>query len=369
MRARPWWRLVLCLALAGCDGDRGGAAAGPAPLRHDFGVVRHGLVAVARLEVTLPGGLTGLYPRGALVGCPCATYVLEIEDAAGKVRDANFVDPGEKVLRAGERLFLVLKLDTNLKEPADLPVGTTRGYVLVQHPDEPIERQRRVPLEFRFGIDAPVHVRPFAHVDMGRVPRHGSFRATLELAGDERHAAVRLGPATSSDPRLTVAPRPAGSGLRLDLEFRPKGDEFVGALPPMAIRVATDLSDQGGNAYAVEIPVTGRILPEFELMPPGGIHFERIDVTKEHSGFANVHDHELDQPAGLEVFAIKDDNGNSAAAHFEVRLEPVGDRVTRVHVRYRGTLRASFRGTVELARAGKAAPVVRVPYRALKQDP
>jgi hypothetical protein len=359
-RARSSSTAILLWLAASCGHDADATPQQPGTLRHDFGTLAHGTVAEHEFEVQRPGGLAGWYPRGWRTGCTCAIATLTIAGKDGQTRSAGFVPPAQKTLAEGERLLLKLAVDTRLKEAADQPPLTTHGEILLADLAEKHE-QVVVPVSYTFAIDAPVRVLPFPHIDIGLLERAGRFRQTLELAGDERHPGVRFGPVQTSDPRLRASLVAEAETQALAVEFVPGGGEFSGPLPPMRIEVATDLP--GG--YTVSIPVTAAILPLFSIEPPQGISFDRIDLAREHDGFANVLDHDLDHPPELVVLRIKDRNGASLDQHFAARVEKLQGlpRGLRVHLRYLGKLTGSFFGAIELARPGRGAAVVEVEFR------
>jgi hypothetical protein len=368
-RARPSplpGPLLLLAALAACGGEAAPAPpAGPKVVTFDFGRIPHGRIVEQELVLGEPGEHAGRYLRGFTAGCPlCASGVLILESADGRRVQLDGPPGPEATIRPDQRLLVRLRIDTTVKEAQDLPPQKTRGQALLGEPT-PGGRTIELPVEFTFAIDAPVEIAPFPHVALGSLMRGSRSRHTLELRGDAEHPSVRFGPVRSSDPRLSAMLRDDEGRTLLDVEYTLPPDAFDGPLRPMQIEIGTDLRDD----YVVRLPVSGTVLPRFQIEPPYGIRLDSIAPGRESNGFANVIDNDLDASPELAVLRVADRQGQPLDEHFEVRLEPLTGlhRTTRVHLRYRGTLDESFFGTIELCRPGKPAPLVSVEFRGLRR--
>ncbi len=337
---------------------------GPTILRHEFGTLRHGTVATHEFLLDGPGGFVGFQPRGFQAGCQCGAGAFFIVGRDGARRDVSLGADPAKVVRDGERLGLELEIDTRLREAVDAPPLTSQGVIFVQHPGD-AHPEVQIGVVYTFAIDAPVVVKPFAHVAIGRLHRAATFRMQFELSGDAAHPSVRFGRPELSDPRLAATLDDESGKRILTVTFTPRGDEYVGALPAMQIDVPTNLADD----YVLRLPVSGTILPDFEVEPAYGIAFGAFEPGAATESFANLLLHDRSLPLQFVVRRIRDRGGKDLAPHFGSRLEVLegSNRTVRLHLRSLGTLRDSFRGVVELVPEGRDAPTIEVEFRGFRK--
>lgn len=358
--------LMLLLAACGDEQQQGPTrSAAPAPdlpgVEHDFGTIPHGEKRSHTFEIRIPGGGEGYAPVGFRSGCSCGSAQYMIRQTDGTVRNLAGRPFSEHALGKGEQLLLEVTIDTNLKEPTDVPVVTTHGLASVQH--VPSEQQRlTMPVVFHYAIDSPVEVLPKAHVDFGQLARSRPYSQILELHPDG-DAAVAFGPVETSDPRLQASLREEEGVTLLDMRFEP-GEHSVTGPVRMLIRVHTDLRDGEGDAYALNIPVSGEVTPDIVVQPYARLGFGHFDFSTPTERFVTVHDHDLARTPSFAVRSIKDSKGVPIDEHFECRLEqlPGRERSTRVVLRYLGTMKTKgFRGILVLQKP-EGGPTVDIDF-------
>ena len=345
----------LLLLLAGCGESQPepppapSAPAGPIDLpgvEHDFGTIPHGEIRTHTFDLSIPGGGVGFTPVGFTSGCSCGRAQYQIVQADGTLRQLAGLPFSEHTLREGERLQLVITIDTNLKEPADLATVTMHGVASIQ--DIPSRKpQLTMPVVFRFAIDAPIEVRPIPHIDFGELPQSRPYSQIMELHPDGGKA-VQFGPVATSDPRLTAKLREEDGVTLLDVRFEPGPDAIAGPVR-MAIQVGTDLNEN----YALSIAVSGALIPDITVQPYARIGFGHVDFAAPTEKFVTIQDHNLQREPTFVVTSITDPNGLPLDEHFDYRLEalPGRPRATKVVLRYLGKLEGrSFRGVLKLAK-------------------
>ncbi|MCA8942372.1 MAG: hypothetical protein KDB80_07395, partial [Planctomycetes bacterium] len=137
---------------------------------------------------------------------------------------------------------------------------------------------------------------------------------------------------------------------RLRLTFRPAPGRPLG---PFACRVEITTDVDGGD-YTLMLPVSGIVVPDIEIAPPGRLGFGSIDVSDKSSQQVMVTDHDTSRPAEFYVTGIVDRDGTDMSEDFSARFDPVPDapRSRMLILDYAGTLDVnSFRGEVLLAKS------------------
>lgn len=361
--------LALLVGLAGCE-PAAPAPWQPKPTFHDFGPIPHGQVASVRLPIDFPRDRGPMVPLAFRGNCSCAEWAFVAVDKNGKERRSLGRADVEHAVLPEETLYLELSLDTRRKEAASQAPVTSSGEVLLVDLHEKLGRVA-IPVSFTYGIDVPVVVWPFAHVDFGALPMSRRFSVTLELRprseGEGAGRAIRFGPAKVEDPRVSAELRQEGDLTLLDVRVVPDVGLGVGSLRATVV-VATDLPD----GYAVPIPVTGQFVSDVEVRPMERISFGRLDLAEPQVGTVLLHDYDLSRPPAFVVLGIRSVTGKGLAAHFDAELEPIeGDeRGARLVLRYKGTYRDSraFRGFVDVGKAGVPGSVASVEFVGFGDD-
>lgn len=330
----------------------GGGAAGPQQpqaIEHDFGVIPHGESRQHDFPIDLSTLGPGWIPLRVHLDCSCGRGDLRIVGKGGeRVLDGR--PSPENSPGPGETLIARVILDTITKEAADLPMTASRGHVLLQRTDDDMGLRRLYwPLLLRFGIDAPVVMRPFTAFDFGRVPLSRVPEIRTSLRGDEQHPGVRFVEVTSTDPCIECTLEPAGDEVVLRARCRPKALGNHRAI----VAVATDLP----NGYRVHVDVTWKVVPDLEATPSPKIS-GRADLRREQreseavGQFVIVTDHDEQRPAEFVVREVVDAAGRDASASFSVTLRPVPGqaRQHRLLVRYIGGYPDGFRGRIVLGK-------------------
>ena len=376
MRALPL--LILFAVLSGCeareDGPPGGTIRGAGgrlyakkPLEHHFGVIRHGLTAEADLSVPLPPGKTWI-PVGFQRNCSCSHFVFVIRHPDGsETISMGQADPRFAIGPADE-LLLRITIETAEKESVDHEVVTIAGEFVAQALDSALDRYV-LPVLFRFGIDAPVELRPYGHLDIGDIARSISYRQSFELASDrpvrfDEPRCFEPDPAAPEGRRrcedLEASIEQDGDAATLSLRFKAGSGRFDGPFA-MQVEIATDLPD----GYTVRMPVTGRVIPDIEVSPPRIFSFRQFDLTKPASQALVITDHDSRRSADFALGSIVDRNGADLSEHFSLSIEPIdGHRRSRhLVLSYDGGVVGShFRGQVHLARATGGETAVSIDF-------
>ncbi len=355
----------------------GGGDPAPAPDRRvlpdlswDYGTIPHGRAAEHDFVIDVRALGQDLTPLGVNADCSCARAKMLFVAADGAEREATGQPLPQFTARPGERLVVRLLVDTIHKEAVDLAPVDSRATLVLQSLQDRLGQDRvLLPIRFRFGIDSPVRLRPFAALDFGRVPM--SSRPTLPLAvtGDVAERPVRFGPARTSDPRLQVELQPTAEGAELRITFVPGADARPGPFQAL-VTLGTDLAD----GYEVRVPTAGTLVPDLEATPMGKLSLGMVDVVagSPTEQFVLVTDHDRRRPPEFTVARLVDQAGTDASSHFAVRLEPVaGDpRSTRLWVRCTGGLQPpGFRGQIVLAKDAVAGPFLPIDLVAFHRAP
>lgn len=320
---------------------------------HDFGVVPHGAQRSHEFELDLGRLGQPFVPLRVHLECSCGTANLRYRDADGNERFPDGSAFGRNLPADGEKTFLRVELDTRKKEAVDVPVTASRGYVLLQQVQDPTGLGRvRWPFVIRFGIDAPVELRPFAALDFGAVAFSGTGEVTTTLRGDENHRDLRFLEARATDENLKVTLEPDGDRtvLRTILVPSQLGNHRA------AIAVRTSDPD-----YVVGLTATWKAVPDLEAAPMSKVTIS-TDLSRPQEEparlrqFVLVTDHDVQRSPEFSVVEIVSETGDDASSHFACDLSPVptGGRQQRLQVRYTGGLTTAFRGAVVLGKPDDA---------------
>jgi hypothetical protein len=364
---RPSRVLALTLALTACGpGPETEAPPRQGPttdsgfaVEHDFGTIPHGSDTTADLRIPLPDGPGAWIPMGFIRSCTCAQHEFVIRTPDGAARSIprlGVADP-EQAVPAGGELILRLTIRTAEKEVADLPPTWTPAQVVFQS-TAPGSPRATVPMRFRFGITAPYQLRPFAHLDLGEVPRPIRFEQSLEIRTREGALPQGLGKPRCVETRDGVTIREVTD---VEVGLKPESDC---ALLSVVLRTAEDRPDgpfsfevlipTTDDHYEIRVPISGTIVPGLRVAAPGWIAFGAFPFDAAREAAVMVTDHDPSLPADFHVVGIEGTGGDDLAEHFEARVEPVAANVRSrtVHLRYLGKIgERSFRGRVLLARA------------------
>lgn len=330
-------------------------ARAPLVLDHDFGIVPHGETRVHEFPLDLAVIGDDYVPLRVHFDCACGRAELLLRGGDGTERFVDGAGTASSRPAAGESLVLRLALDTARKEPLDLKATASRGFIVLQSIGDTTGGSRvQWPLTVRFAIDAPVDVRPLATLDFGRVAASRQGLLVTTLRGDERHADARFGPATSSDPRLTVE-LVEGDGHWL-LRARCAPGEVGNHRA--RIDVATTIP-----GYRLALEAAWKSIPDLEAIPLDKVSLRadlsRAQTEEEASGqYVLVVDHDERRAVGFTVQRVVDAEGRDVAAHFAIRFEPVAEtpRRLRMDVRYVGGLADGVRATAWLSKDGDVGP-------------
>ena len=364
--------LLAALFAGGCSGDRAAAApqGPPRPLAQsfDFGTIQHGkagehdFVLDARKELG-----PGYYPVGTNIDCSCARALLLLRAADGKERVVG--PPGAaQAPREGEVVVVRMQVDTARKEPVDLGPVDSRAMVQFQDRDAPSGAERVLwQLTFRFAVDSPVRVRPFAILDFERVPISKTGSLLTSLCSDLPDRPIRFGPAHCDEPRLHLELEQKGDQTWLRAELRPQPGDGG-----MHIRTLVTIDTDLDTGYQVKLAAIAEITPDLVALPIAKISL-RADLRKAQtaeraqSQYLLVTDHDERRPAEFRVARLVDAAGNDASKLFEVTFEEVrGDpRSRRVRLRWVGHAESEFRGELVLAKDVQAGPFLPIEVVAL----
>src|SRR5262245_8904980 len=259
--------LLAVLLAADCGGDRAAAApqGPPRPLAQsfDFGTISHGkagehdFVLDARKELG-----PGYYPVGTNLDCSCARTLLLLRAADGKERMVGPAGP-QQAPREGEVVVVRMQVDTARKEPVDLGPVDSRAMVQFQDRDAPSGAERVLwPLTFRFAVDSPVRVRPFAILDFERVPISKTASLLTSLRSDLPDRPIRFGPVHCDEPRLHLELETRADGTWLRTELRPQPGD-AGTRLRALVTIDTDLD----TGYQVKLAAIAEITPDLVALP------------------------------------------------------------------------------------------------------
>ena len=367
-RMRPLPLLLVLLTVGACGGDPERPSAGARPgllpetrdvelaLDHDFGVIPHGSQRTHEFEVDLAKLGEPFVPLRVHLECSCGRADLRYRKADGSERFVDGSSYARNLPAEGETAFLHVELDTRKKEAVDLPKTTSRGYILLQQVEDPDGLGRiRWPFVIRFGIDAPVELRPFAALDFGAVPQSSTGELVTTLRGDENHLDLKFLEARATDGDLQVGLEPRDDHTVLRARVSPN------QLGSRRAAIAVKTSDPG---YQVGIAATWKVVPDLEATPMNKISF-RADLSAPQDEramlrqFVLVVDHAAHRAPEFSVIEVVGADGEDARAHFAVELSPVptSGRQQRLQVRYLGGLDRAFRGSIVLGKPDEAAAV------------
>ncbi|MFN3240140.1 MAG: hypothetical protein ACE37K_01365 [Planctomycetota bacterium] len=325
-------------------------------LEHDFGVLPHGAQRTHELVVDLAKLGQPFVPLRVHLECSCGRADLRYRNEAGDERFLDGTAFPRNLPAQGETAFLHIELDTRKKEAVDLPKTASRGYILLQQVEDPNGMGRiRVPFVIRFGIDAPVELRPFAALDFGAIAQSSTGELLTTLRGDENHRDLQFLEARSLDGDLQVTLEPKDGYTQLRARVVPN------QLGNHRTAVAVKTSDPD---YQVGLVATWKVVPDLEATPMNKITFTTDLRQPQDEGamlrqFVLVTDHATQRTPEFEVVEVVADDGSDASSHFAVELSPVptAGRKQRLEVRYLGGLEAMFRGKIVLGKPGETTVV------------
>jgi len=359
--------LLACCAAAACGPDPTREATGVPPLlTHDYGTVPHGQARDHQFVVDVAGVLgPGWLPLATQLDCSCARAQMSVRGANGAVQAIDAAHPAA-ALQADERLLLTLRLDTALKEAADLGPVVSRGTLVLQRADSARATARvQWPIRFHFAIDAPVQLRPFSVLDFERVPVSRPGRLVITMASDLPDQPIAFGPVRCDDPRVGLELQERENMTLLRATFTPT--ERTGSFRAL-VTVDTDLA----SGYQIELAAVGKIVPDLEAIPMPKLSL-RTDMSRaqpesaETSQYLLVTDHDRRRPAEFLVARIVDTSGRDASSSFAVRFEAIAgdERSRRMYVRYTGGHDGEFRGQLVLAKDPDDGPFLSIELVAL----
>lgn len=369
-----------CLASCGDEPNRVGAAttaldptlqAVTLPtLTRDFGLIPHGEARTSDFILDASMLPCECVPLRVQLDCSCGHGELLYQGQDGHERPIDGRPDTINAAQPGETLIARIRIETVTKDPVDLPVTQTRGYVLLQ-PTTDLTGQNRLqwPFQLRFGIDAPIECRPFAALDFGKVPRSSEAVLETRLRGDRAHPNVRFGPVSTTLPQLQAELVPEINETVLRVRCHPGEPGSYRGI----VRVATDLPSR----YAVNLAATWKVVDDLEASPMAKVSFraelERAQTEDESADqFVLVTDHDASRPAEFVIRELVDQDGVDATAAFAVTFSPVPgrDRVHRMTVRYLGGRTTGFRGRIVLAKTatgiGPTLPIELVVFPATR---
>jgi hypothetical protein len=353
----PIW--LLLLAACGNPVAAPSTAAGPPVLpaiEHDFGVIPHGESRCHDFLLDTAALRGDWIPLHVQLDCSCGRAQLLLRAADGHERAIDGRPVLDNAPRTGEQIIARVVIDTAQREAVDLPGTTSHGHVILQPATDRTGAGRlRWPLLLRFGVEAPVTLRPFAALDFGRVPSCRIGEVVTTLGGDERHPTMQFPRVAADHAALEPVLEPADGYVVLRVRCRPHALGNHRAV----VTVDTDLP----SGYVVRLPVTWKVVPELEATPMAKISF-RADLRREQTEseargqFLLITDHDPARTAEFVVQALVDDAGQDAASAFAIRFEPVPGQPLqrRLCVRYVGGRPEGFRGRIVLTKPGPDSP-------------
>jgi len=359
LRWLSWSCLVAVTAAAACGrADPLRHPAAPLPtLEHDFGTVPHGASPHHDFVLDLDRLDANYAPLRAWLDCSCGRAQLLWRAADGAERPVDGSPTAANSRQPGEQLVARVVLDTITKDAIDIPHTASRGHVLLQ-PLDARQAAGRVewPLLVRYGIDAPVIVKPFAALDFERVPQSATPVLLTTLRGDEANPDLQFGPVECSDAALqaTLEPSPAGDCVILRVRCQPGEPGSYRGI----VRVGTNRPD----GYAVHFATTWKVVPDLEARPVAKLSFhapaDRAQTEAEATDqFLVLVDHDLRRPAEFALHSLVAADGSDHQQHFAVAFQPIGEdgRRCRLRVRSLGGLPQGFRGYLVVRAGGPAA--------------
>jgi hypothetical protein len=348
--------LAFALALAGGCGDRGPAArdAGMQGPYHDFGILDLGTQETHSFDIPVPAG-ERVAPQSYSGDCSCGIGVVLILRPDGSEKLVYGLPPDQCILTPGDRVRLRLTLDTRYKEPIDVGRTLSHGQVHFAHVHGSTARPSIQRLSFHYGIRSPVEIRPVAHVDFGKLAASETFRQTLTIRGKLPDQRVELGAPTSSHAGVTVHIEPEGDAYLLHVEVSAAGQERRNVVGEISL--PTNL----GHCPTLGIKFSGQFIDDIEYQPAPYVGFQMFDFSEEKQEFVNIVDHDVARPPGFVLHSIESPHGDDVGEHFAVSFQLLGDRTTRVYVKYLGTMGGrSMRARLRLAKEAGGEPIAEV---------
>lgn len=382
--------LLAALTLPGCGGDDSGRVShaqggwkppGPdAPvLSYEFGMLRHGAKVRHTFDIPMPDDEHDYVPLGYSRNCTCATHEFVIVGGDGAERIPTGQPLPQFAVRDGENLQIRLTIDTSLKEPTYQKSVVVPGQIVLQTSKAPYE-QKRLPVQFSFGIQPPIEVTPAATVAFNQMPRSTTFSRDYYLSSKEgpvRYGAVRIIERDPADPSrdrevpdITHTLEQDGTKAKLRLTFAPSDERSIG---PFACRILieTDLPlsegaeetgavGPGTGGYTLELPATATVVPDIQLGPPGRFSFGQIDFAAPNQAQCTITDHDRTREPEFYIVRIVDTDDRDVSEHFtgSVEIVPERPRSRMLLLDYHGTLDGNiFRGRAHLAKSAQG-PVV-----------
>jgi hypothetical protein len=352
--------------LSACNGR---TPAPPPSLYHDFGIVRHGLAKDHVFEVPLPETKEEIIPVTFWGDCACAGGTVMIQDAQGRNRLVSSLARPDARVRKGEKVLVSVTLDTSGEEPVSVKRKLAKARVMFESLRSANPQRYPVWFTFHWGIHAPVKLVPVAKVDFGELAYSNSFSQKIELHGNEPDHELRLGEIVVSDSRVTarvIRGEPPGPYL-LKVTFRPDRKHLPGPFRTV-VTIRTNIPNdlQRADFYKIPIEVTGTVTNDIVVIPRSRLEFGQFDFSKAKELFVTIIDHDRSRPAGFVVDGIHTNNGVDVSEHFQVRFEDLGNRRTRVRVKYLGTLAGIWlKGELTLAKNAGGPCLVPLTFRGL----
>jgi len=354
-----WLPLLLVCAACGSDPPQGRPPAkapeAPLTLEHDFGVIPHGERRSHEFPLDLRRLPDTWVPLRVHLDCSCGHADLRLRKADGSERYVDASGSTANLPRPDETMWLHVTIDTANKEALDLPHTTSRGFIVLQLADDLTGSSRvQWPLQVRFGIDAPVELRPVATLDFGRVPVSGKGHVVTTICGDTQHADATFGPAVCDDPAIAVELERDGGLWRLRATCTPDQPGNHRA----SIRIANTIP-----GYQLALTAVWKVVADLEAKPVAKVTV-RTDLAREQTAaeattqYCVVVDHAVARSPEFQVLRCVDDAGHDIARHFAVSFEPIPEspREQRLMVRYLGGLSTRVRGSIVLSKDGERGP-------------
>lgn len=338
-----------------------------AVVSYDFGTIEHGLSGHADIEIPLPPDLGPMIPLGFLRNCSCARHEFVIVSADGQERIANERPESIYAVEEHEKLILRLSLHTSELEAEDLANNMVRGHVVLQEEDG-LFRRELVAVQFSYAVETPILVTPFAHLDIGKIARSARYHQTFALTS--RKGSMAMGTPRCIEPEPGVPGKwracadlqaeltTQGDVHLLHVSFAPSATRPEGPMM-MAVVIETDLP----NNYEFRLPVSGSVIPDIELSPPGKFFFGTIDFTKPAKQFMVITDHNPNRKVEFVIRGIVDAAGKDISMHFDLRIDQVADesRSRQLTLTYDGAIKPDgrrFAGMVYLGMRGNQDKVI-----------
>ena len=343
----------------------GSKANAPLILDHDFGIVPHGEQRMHELELDMSLLNEPHVPLRVHLECSCGKAEILLRKPDGSERGIDGSGYARNLPADDEKVFLRITLDTRKKEAVDLPTTVSRGYVLLQPVDDDTGMARqRWAFVVRFGIDAPVLLRPFAALDFGSVAESMTAETLTTLRGDENHLDMRFLAVKTTDQSITAKLEPDGDSDGNQVVLRAECTPGQRGNHRCLVLVQTSLKD-----YTVALEVSWKVVPDLEATPLDKISITApLDQEQPESAMARqavlVIDHNRHRSPEFVVRSIVGGDGREVTSMFATRLTavPTKDRQQRLEIRYLGGLlpngpelpdpNYTFRGQILLAKPG-----------------